>query len=243
MINELTLTIYIAGSIVFCWAASYMATQGGAAGTPEVKAPSAQAGTAAAVYLVLLALSTALRFFAPQAQGVSPAMVDVVFSGTVFFSVFAITAWYGDTPAGVGLSLRNAATVLLFLIPPAGLVLLPGGRVNATLLLGGIVPSIAAAGAAEELLFKGYLQTRFQAAWGVSRGLPAAALAAALFRIPMLLLSAGPAVALLHAALHFLLWGCVGGLIYNRIGNIYGLIVLRIFLDAAPLVFLGLTID
>ncbi len=243
MISTDVLAIYLAGSIFFCWAAVSLAMPGRTAEAPEVVAPSAQANTALGVFAVFLLLSVAVRMLAPSLPAIAPGRLDTAFSAIIIFAVFAVSSWYGDSPAQTGLSLRNISTVVFFLVPPVGIVLLPGGRVNMALLLGGIVPSIAIAGAAEEILFKGYMQTRLQAAWGSTAGLLAAALAASVFRIPMFIQSGSAVIVATQLVFHFLLWGCVGGLIFNRTRNVYGLILLRVFLDTAPLVFAGIVVN
>jgi len=242
MIEPAILAAYLPASVLFCWIAAVMATANSPAAEISVNRPETQHRAAWGVFAALFLLSTAYKL-AGYKIPVSGEAADAIFAAIAVFAVFAASAAYSDSPSSVGLSVGRAHIALLFLVPPVALVLFPGGAVNLRLLMKASVPSLILLAFMEELLFRGYLQVRFQAAYGFFPGLMAAAGAATVFRIPMYLSIADPVTAFVSLAGYFVIWGCIAGLIFRRVGNIYGLALLHAFWEATLAAFAGLTIE
>jgi membrane protease YdiL (CAAX protease family) len=236
-----SLTLYLLGSVLFCWIAVWMARPTPSP-PPEIKNPARQKITAPAIFAGLVAVSIVIRYVFTSNTAEQKNIPGLIFSGIVVAAVIAAAAAVRDSFRSVGLPLRGAETAIFFLVPPLALIFMPGHAVNLKLLLKGIAPATVAGAFSEELFFRGYLQTRFQSLFGNLPGLFLAAAAFTLFRMPMIWgLFTVPAL-IANLLVSFLVWGCAAGIIYRRAGNIYGLILLRVFWDTAAVVFAGFAI-
>jgi membrane protease YdiL (CAAX protease family) len=237
--NELTLLLYLFGSIAFCWLAVVMLSSNKPARKIEFGKPRVQLVLLASVSVFLFAAYVAIHIFSHSLNNYYKEMSNLIFAGLMFAAVAGAAIATGGGPSSAGLSLRGIETAIFFLVPPAALMFLPGHFYNWKLLWQGIGPAVVAAGFAEELFFRGYMQTRLDALLGNNRGLLITAAAYAVFRLPMLWGSLPPIGLAANVIGAFLIWGCVAGLIYRRAGNIYGLVLLHIFWDTALRVFIG----
>ncbi len=91
--------------------------------------------------------------------------------------------------------------------------------------------------AAEETLFRGYLQLRLSAAWGVWKGTAAAAVLYALFQIPLRLYMGLEMQGVLLAVGLALLQGLVLGYLMQKSGNVLAGIIYRTISEWALAVF------
>lgn len=236
------LIVYLFGSMLFCWVASWMAVPEPSP-QPEIKKPGAQKIAAPAVFAAVFGLSIAARLYAKSLEPAQKTVVDLAFAGFMIVAAAAAAAAMRDSIRSVGLSLRGIRNAVFFLVPPLGLVFMPGHLVNLKTLAVGIAPAIAVAGLAEELFFRGWLQTRLQALFGAAPGLLFAAAAYTIFRLPLIWGVFTLPAFIVNIAVTFLVWGCAAGIIYRRSGSIYGLVILHIFWDTAVKVFTGLAIE
>jgi membrane protease YdiL (CAAX protease family) len=237
--NPLTILLYLIGSVLFCLFAVEMA----GANTPipkrQANRPEKQLKPAIAVFLIAVAAFTGARFASYMFSPSGKEILDYASYGLVILSIAAVAAVFRDRPASLGLSTENIGTIAFFLIPPAGIAFLPGRFANWGLLLRGLTCAAAAAAFAQELLFRGFLQTRFQLLFGDIKGILAAAAAYAAFGLAANAGLMNPASLAVFTLGSFLISGVAMGFIYRRAGNIYGLVILHLFWDAAVKVFAG----
>ncbi|MFA6448491.1 MAG: CPBP family intramembrane glutamic endopeptidase [bacterium] len=237
--NELTLLLYLAGSMAFCWFAVFMLTLNRPAPKIEIRNPKSQLIFVISSYAFLFAAYFAIHSYSTVINKNNKDLSDLLLAGITVAAVAAAALASGGGPESAGLSFRRIETAVFFLVPPAALMFLPGHFMNWQALWRGIALPLVAAGFAEELFFRGFMQTRLESRLGNTRGLLITAAAYAVFKLPMLWGTLPAAGLIANMAGTFLIWGCAAGLIYRRSGNIYGLILLHIFWDAAPRVFLG----
>ena len=238
-IGSLTILIYLLGSVIFCLAAVEMAGANAPLPAHKVNRIEKQLIPSAVVFLLSVAALAGSRFasrlFGPSGRE----MLDFAYYGLVILLILATAVIFRDLPSSVGLSTKNVTTIVFFLIPPLGIAFLPSRFANWGFLLRALTPAAAAGAFAQELLFRGFLQTRFQLLFGGTKGVFAAAAACAVFGLAANAGVMNPASLAVFTVGTFLISGVAMGLIYRRTGNIYGLVILHIFWDAAVKVFAG----
>jgi len=237
--SQETLTLYLLGSVLFCWFAVWMARPAPPAAMLGIKNLPLQRLIVPASFAFIFAVSVIVHRVPGMIPKGKATYADIAFAGLMLAAAFGPAAAAGDPLKSLGLSLRGAETVVFFLVPAAALVFLPGHFVSLKLLAKGVSVAVAAGAFAEELFFRGYMQTRLQLLFGNTRGLLAAAAAFTFFRIPLFSALLTPAGFALNTAVTFLFWGCIAGAICRRAGSIYGLALLRIFWESASVAFIG----
>lgn len=243
---ELT-AILLYGSVLFCWLCVELVSMGAAPPEISINKPERQLKVCVAACAVVVAmsggLSAAYAFFPARMPLASEQTLNLIVGIAMLALALVGTAFAGDSPASSGLSLKNAQTILFFLVPPAALILFPGGAVNMKLVAGSITVATAAPAIAEEIFFRGYLQARFQKTSGPMKGILFAALAATIYRAVPLCFTAGLPTVALVSVIYFIVWGVIAGRIRYRTGNVFGIMILHIFWDVAARVLAGVSIQ
>ncbi len=240
--SEQTLILYLNAAMLFCWVAVMMARAGEPFAGFEISKRKSSCLWLAGTFAVLITATAMARVYHEPLDAVSRLLPDLVFPCLAVICAAAALIAARDSLSSVGLSPRGIELTLFFLVPPAALVFLRGHIVNLKVLASGIGLVTVAAAFAEELFFRGYLQTRLQAFYGSRVGLLAAAAAYASFRGAVLWGLMPPVALAVNLTATFIMWGCVAGMIYRRAGNIYGLVVLHVFWSAATRAFAGMAI-
>ena len=240
--SAFSLLIYLLGSMVFCLIAMIMLRSGaGFAAFSGVRKKDPVVPVA--VFLFILAISTLIRFGGAPHLG-QPVKNVLDYSLAVLMAVVVVSACLirKDTIGSIGLSLRGAENFVFFLMPAAALMFFPGHFLNWNLIAESFSSPVAAYAFSEELLIRGYLQTRLEKAYGGNTGLFAASAAYTLLQVPMAIGSLRPAALPAYLFGSFIIWGCLAGMIYKKAGNIYGLTLFKIFWDIALRAFGGIAL-
>lgn len=247
MIGPELLTVLLYGSVAFCWLCVVLVTMNGKPPVFIINNPALQLKICIAACVIIVGLSggfsAAYNFFPSRMPPASAEMLNLIVAVAMVVLGLAGSSLAGDTPASTGLSLKNIQTISIFLVPPVSLMLFKGGFVNFKMFAGSITLATAAPAMAEEFFFRGYLQPRFQKYSGAGKGLLMAALAATIYRTVPLCFVAGIHTIVIISIMYFIVWGIVGGHIFSRTGNIFGITMLHIFWDTAARVFAGISVQ
>lgn len=240
--SEQSLILYLNAAMLFCWIAVTMARAGEPIVTLEISGRKSGRFWLAGTLAILIAATAATRAYHGPLDAVNKLIPDLVFPFLAVVCTASAVIAARESLASTGLSLKGIELTLFFLVPPAALVFLHGHLLNLTTLIRGVSPVAAAAAFAEELYFRGYVQTRLQSLYGNRAGLLASAAAYTAFRAVILWGLLPPIALAVNLVATFIMWGCVAGLIYRRAGNIYGLVVLHLFWNTATRAFAGMAV-
>ncbi len=229
---------YLWASMVLCWA--LMRATGRARGikAPKLNNPRAQQYVAFAIFVAATAAAAgasrlaAGRFDADRA--------DILFFAFVIALTLAAASSMKDSTATLGISLRGAQTILIFAVPAAGLAFPPRGDLNMALFAAAAKPSVFITAFALELFFRGYMQTRIEAARGPAAGILIAAAAYTAFHLPSAWGMFEPAALAAYLVFTFIIWGCGAGILFRMSNNVFGIALFHAFWDISLRAFSGM---
>ncbi len=142
-----------------------------------------------------------------------------------------------ENPGDMGLRFGDPLQLVIFMLPFAGVALLPGHFDNIDVLLSMVSPVAIVAVFCDEIVFRGYLQPRLEGLFGKGKGLIVVSLTYSMAHLTLhgagTDFTTGIIVSGVTFLLNFVFWGVTAGLIYRRTGNVYGIAVFHIFWDMA----------
>lgn len=229
---------YLWASMPACWALMRATGLAKASKAPALNNPRAQQYVALALFAVaMVAAAVASRL---AAGSFDADRADILFSALVIALTLAAASSMKDAPETLGISLRGAQSILIFAVPAAGLAFPPRGDLNVAMFAAAAKPSIIIAAFAVELFFRGYMQTRIEAARGPATGILITAAAYTAFHLPSAWGLFEPAALAVYLAFTFLIWGCGAGALFRLSGNVFGIALFHAFWDISLRAFSGM---
>ena len=229
---------YLWASMLACWALMRATGRAREIKVPAVNNPRAQQYVALALFIAATAAAIGANRLADGPFDADRA--GVLFSALVIAMTLAAASSMKDSPATLGISLRGAQTILIFAVPAAGLAFPPRGDLNMALFAAAAKPSVFITAFALELFFRGYIQTRFEAARGPAAGILIAAAAYTAFHLPSAWGMFEPAALAVYLVFTFIIWGCGAGVLFRLSGNVFGIAMFHAFWDISLRAFSGM---